>query len=134
VSSVLFRNGVREEYRNSSLWFGLLATKQPLILGRPCGESFPLFLSLLSLQAFVRMNEVVLVSIITGESRKMPISSKCVIYQAALVNVNQTEFLVIASSEGTQVWTVDGMELKFFLPINTSAVTDPQGMPIVLFV
>jgi hypothetical protein len=80
------------------------------------------------------MNEVVLVSIITGESRKMPISSKCVIYQAALVNVNQTEFLVIASSEGTQVWTVDGMELKFFLPINTSAVTDPQGMPIVLFV
>jgi hypothetical protein len=84
-------------------------------------------------QAYVRMNEVVLVSIITGESRKMPISSKCVIYQAALMNVNRTEFLVIASSEGTQVWTVDGMELKFFLPINTTSVADPQGMKIVIF-
>lgn len=73
------------------------------------------------------MNEVVLVSMITGESRKIPVSSKCVIYQAALMCINQTELLVIASSEGTQIWTIDGMELKFFLPINTSTATDPQG-------
>lgn len=62
----------------------------------------------------------------------MPISTKCVIYQAALINICATELLVIASSEGTQIWTVDGMELKFFLPLNTSS-NDPQGFYQITF-
>lgn len=63
----------------------------------------------------------------------MPISTKCVIYQAALVNISATELLIIASSEGTQIWTVDGMELKFFLPLNTSS-NDLHGLIFIFFI
>jgi hypothetical protein len=76
------------------------------------------------LQCYVRFNEVVIVSVDTGEARKMPISTKAVIYQAAVVHVTSTTFLVITSSEGTQIWSVDSLELKFFLPLNGTSSSD----------
>jgi len=76
---------------------------------------------------YARHNEVVLLSVSSGETRKMPISTKCTVHQAALVNVTSTLFLVITSSEGTQIWSVDGMELKSFLPLNTMTCGEAQG-------
>lgn len=78
-------------------------------------------------QCYVRFNEVVLISVDSGEARKMPISTKAVIYQAAIVNVTSTLFLVITSSEGTQIWSVDGLELKFFLPLNSLSSSNSES-------
>lgn len=59
-------------------------------------------------------------SVSNGDSKKIPIAGKCNIHQVSLVPVHNRTYLVIASSLGAQIRSVDGLELKFFLPISTA--------------
>ena len=81
------------------------------------------------MQAYVRFSEVIITSL-KGNSKKIPISSRCHIYEASFVRIFDTPYLVLASSLGMQVWTVDGSEMKFFYAL--SALVDSEEGKIIL--
>lgn len=70
--------------------------------------------------AVTKFNEVYISNYGSGEFTKATLNTKTSIFQAALVNVNETPYLVIASSDGTHVYPSDGSEMLFFLPIGVS--------------
>ena len=76
----------------------------------------------------VKFNEAFICNYMTGESTKASLNSKTSLFQAALVPVHDEIFLVLASSDGTHVFSKDGSEMKFFLPIGVSSSSDSDGM------
>ncbi len=66
----------------------------------------------------MRFSEVIMTTI-KGSSKKIPISSRCHIYEASFITIYDVPYLVLASSLGMQVWTVDGSEMKFFYALST---------------
>jgi len=76
--------------------------------------------------AYVRFSEVVITTI-TGATRKIPVSSRCHIFQASFVNIQGTTFLALASSLGIQIWSTDGAEMKFFFAMSTLVDGEEDG-------
>lgn len=62
----------------------------------------------------------------TGEAHRISLSTRSHIHSAVFVRVRLATYLVVASSIGVQVWSQDGMVLKYFLPLN-SVVTGESG-------
>ena len=73
----------------------------------------------------MRFSEVIVASF-SGASKRIPISSRCHIYQASFVSILGVPFLVLASSLGLQIWTTDGAEMKFFFALS-SLVDSEEG-------
>jgi len=76
--------------------------------------------------AYVRFSEVILTSL-SGSSKNIPISSRCHIYQAAFITIQDSPFLVLTSSLGMQVWTVDGSDMKFFFALSALVDSEEDG-------
>eukprot|EP01041_Mallomonas_annulata_P006345 gene6345-12830_t len=76
--------------------------------------------------AYIRFSEVIMTSL-SGSSKKIPISSRCHIYQASFVTIHDVSFLVLASSLGVQVWTIDGLEMKFFFALSALVDSEEDG-------
>ena len=74
----------------------------------------------------MRLNDVVVSNTKTGEAHRISLSTRSHIHSAVFVRVRQATYLVVASSIGVQVWSQDGMVLKYFLPLN-SVVTGESG-------
>jgi WD40 repeat protein len=55
----------------------------------------------------------------TGEVHRISLSTRSHIHSARFVDVRESVYLVVASSIGVQVWSRDGMVLKYFLPLNS---------------
>jgi hypothetical protein len=64
-------------------------------------------------QTYVCQNEVMLQSLLTGTAKKIPLQRKCIVYQASFTTIWSSCFLVIATSEGLQVWTLDPLDMKY---------------------
>ncbi len=75
----------------------------------------------------VKFNEVFISNYGTSESNNVTLNAKTSIFQASLQSLHSEVFLVVASTEGTHVYMNDGLEMKFFLPIDVTANTDAQG-------
>ena len=78
------------------------------------------------MQTYVRLNDVVVGNVKSGEVHRISLSSRSHIHSATFVDVRGSVYLVVASSIGVQVWSRDGMVLKYFLPLN-SVVTGESG-------
>lgn len=62
----------------------------------------------------------------TSEAHRISLSTRSHIHTAVFVTVMDAIYLVVASSIGVQIWSQDGMVLKYFLPLN-SVVTGESG-------
>lgn len=80
----------------------------------------------LDMIAYIRYSEVVLTSF-SGSTKSIPISSRCHIYQASFITIKNSSFIVIASSLGVQVWTIDGLEMKFFYALSALVDSEEDG-------
>lgn len=67
--------------------------------------------------SFVRLNEVY-ISLLSGESFKVPIS-KSTVYQAAFIQLHGRCMLAIMSNQGVQVWSEKGDNMIFYFPLNS---------------
>lgn len=76
--------------------------------------------------AYIRFSEVI-VSSMSGASKRIPISSRCHIYQAAFVHIQGVPFIALTSSLGVQIWTTDGGEMKYFFAISSLVDSEEEG-------
>jgi len=67
--------------------------------------------------AFVRMNDVYQLTL-NGESKRIPITTRCQVTQVSIVEIYRKQFIVIASSIGAQIWTSDGNTMIHFLSLS----------------